>query len=457
MRRLTDNRLEESSLKLRLALRAARMGVWDWTIDTGEMNYSPRAREIYGFTPDEAVTIDKVRGATHPEDLPRTSALAKLALNPSIRSREPYEYRVLRADNGQERWLLAHGEAIFEEIEGVTRATRYLGTIEDITSRKATELALQESERRKRLALEGARMAVWELDLATDALTSSAELNRIYGLPADSHPTVEELRNFYAPGERERIQEIGMRAIAEGRSDFEAEYRIRRPDGKIVWLLLRAEVVSDEDGRMTRVIGVVMDIDERKRSEESQKILMRELAHRVKNSLSVVQSIATQSFRGGRADPAALNTFRNRLVALADANEVLLNKDWSGFRLRELVDRIVAPYRDPHDRIEVSGPDLDLPARLNVPLALTLHELCTNASKYGALSSPAGKLSVRWEKSGEGEIDLLWVEQGGPPIEGQPAKGFGLRLISEILSVELGAVELSAAEPGLRCRIKLLV
>ena len=272
MRRLTDNRLEESSLKLRLALRAARMGVWDWTIDTGEMNYSPRAREIYGFTPDEAVTIDKVRGATHPEDLPRTSALAKLALNPSIRSREPYEYRVLRADNGEERWLLAHGEAIFEEIEGVTRATRYLGTIEDITSRKATELALQESERRKRLALEGARMAVWELDLATDALTSSAELNRIYGLPADSHPTVEELRNFYAPGERERIQEIGMRAIAEGRSDFEAEYRIRRPDGKIVWLLLRAEVVSDEDGRMTRVIGVVMDIDERKRSEESQKI-----------------------------------------------------------------------------------------------------------------------------------------------------------------------------------------
>ena len=202
MRRPTDNRLEESGLKLRLALRAANLGVWDWTLETNEMNYSPRAREIYGFTPDETVTFAKVRDATHPEDLPRTSALAKLALNPSIRSREPYEFRIVRADTGEERWILAHGEAIFEEVEGVTRATRYLGTIEDITRRKATELALQESERRQRLALEAARMAVWELDLATDSLTSSAELNRIYGLPADCRPTLEDLRALYVPGER---------------------------------------------------------------------------------------------------------------------------------------------------------------------------------------------------------------------------------------------------------------
>jgi len=115
LRRPTDNRLEESGLKLRLALRAANLGVWDWTLETNEMNYSPRAREIYGFTPDETVTFAKVRDATHPEDLPRTSALAKLALNPSIRSREPYEFRIVRADTGEERWILAHGEAIFEE------------------------------------------------------------------------------------------------------------------------------------------------------------------------------------------------------------------------------------------------------------------------------------------------------------------------------------------------------
>lgn len=457
MRRPTDNRLEESGLKLRLALRAAQIGVWDWHIATGEINYSPRAREIYGFSPDETVTLEKVRAATHPEDLPRTSALARQALDPSLRAREPYEFRVLRAGTGEERWLLAHGEAMFEETPAGIVATRYLGTLEDITARKATEIALIESERRQRLALEAARMAVWELDLTTDAVTASPELNRIYGLPPGSTPTLDELRQLYVPGEREKLQEIGRKALAEGKSHFEAEYRIRRPDGTLAWLLLRAEVVSGPDGQMNRVIGVVMDIDDRKRGEESQKLLMRELTHRVKNSLSVVQSIATQSFRGGRAEPWALETFRNRLVALADANDVLLKQDWSGFGLHALAERIVQPYRDPAERIEISGPELNLPARLNVPLALILHELSTNASKYGALSSATGRVVIGWQIRPGGILDLEWSETGGPPVAAAPVKGFGLRLVCDVLAVELGAVELATDEKGIACRIKIVL
>ena len=110
----TGWRRAASSCALRFALPISASGTG--SIDTNEMNYSPRAREIYGFTPDEAVTFEKVRDATHPEDLVRTSALARLALDPSIRSSEPYEYRVRRADTGEERWVMAHGEAIFEEI-----------------------------------------------------------------------------------------------------------------------------------------------------------------------------------------------------------------------------------------------------------------------------------------------------------------------------------------------------
>ena len=455
VRRSSEHRLEESSIKLRIALRAAYIGVWDWSLETNEMNYSPRAREIYGFTPDEAVTFEKVRDATHPDDLVRTSALARLALDPDTRAREPYEYRLRKADTGEERWVMAHGEAIFEEQAGVTRAVRYLGTIEDITDRKATEIALQESELRQRLALEAARMAVWELDLATDALTTSPELNRIYGLPLDSQPTLDELRALYMPGERERLQEIGRAALAQGRTNFEAEYRIRRPNGTIVWLLLRAEVISDRDGRMDRVIGVVMDVNDRKRSEESQKLLMRELTHRVKNSLSVIQSIATQSFRGGRADPAALATFRGRLVALAEANEVLLNQDWTGFGLHDLVDRIIEPYRDPHDRIAVSGPNLEMPQRLNVPLALILHELCTNASKYGALSCESGKVQIAWQRLDETTLRIRWAEHGGPPIATAPSKGFGLKLICDVLAVEVGEVKLAAEGAGVTCDMKV--
>ena len=176
----------------------------------------------------------------------------------------------------------------------------------------------------------------------------------------------------------------------------------------------------------------------------------------MKNSLSVVQSIATQSFRGGRADPAALATFRGRLVALADANEVLLNQDWTGFGLRDLVDRIIEPYRDPHERIAVAGPDLEMPQRLNVPLALILHELSTNASKYGALSSETGNVDIVWDRdAASGALTIRWVERGGPQIAAPPARGFGLQLICEVLAVEVGAVKLTTDAAGLACEMRV--
>jgi PAS domain S-box-containing protein len=454
MHRQIDKRLDDKNLKLRLALRAAQIGIWDWIVDTNEMHYSPRARAIYGFSPDEPVTYEKVRDATHPEDLPRTSALARRALDPAIRNKDSYEYRIRRADTGEVRWVVAHGEAIFLPVDGITKAVRYLGTLEDITDRKATELALRESELRQRLALDAARMAVWQVELATETITASPELNRMFGLPLEAKPTLAELRALYGPGEREKVYEIGRAALENGRSDFEAEFRCRRPDGSLYWLLLRAEMVFNSSGQIDRVIGVLMDINERKRSEDRQFLLMRELNHRVKNSLSVIQSIAMQSFRGDRADPAAVEDFRNRLIALAKANDVLLAKDWSAFSLRSLVEEIVAPYRNPIERIEIPNDDLDLPPRLNVPMALVLHELCTNSAKYGALSGSGGGVTIAWQSFASG-IHMHWSERGGPPIIGVLRKGFGLKLITEVLSVELGEVTVSTDENCLRCDLRI--
>ena len=126
-----DSQLDDTNFKLRLALRAAQIGIWDWELETGLMNYSPRARAICGFAPDELVTLDKIRAVTHPDDLPRTSQMARRALDPEQREKAAYEYRILAADTGEVRWVLAHGEAIFATGGGVTKATRYIGTIVD--------------------------------------------------------------------------------------------------------------------------------------------------------------------------------------------------------------------------------------------------------------------------------------------------------------------------------------
>jgi PAS domain S-box-containing protein len=453
MGRRPDSALKESNLKLRLALRAARIGIWDWDLATNEMRYSTRARAIYGFPPDRDVTFAMVRDATHPDDHPRTSAMARSALDPERRTKEPYEYRIIRPDTGEIRWVLAHGEAIFANGEDGPKAIRYVGTIQDITERKRNEEALRDAELRQRLAIDAARLAVWELDIATDQAKITPELNPLFGLPPDARPTLDELRRLYADGEREKVQKAAQEALAQGKKHFEVEYRVRWPDGSLHWLLLRAEVVF-QDGQPQRVIGVVADIDQRKRHEEQQLLMMRELNHRVKNSLSVVQSLATQSFKGGRADPQAMDAFRQRLQALASANDMLLKREWGSFDLRGLVEAIVAPYDDPPGRVSIAGPQHDMPPRLNAPLALTLHELCTNAAKYGALSAETGSVRLSWRQTGSG-IVLDWIEEGGPAVRSPVNRSFGMRLISEILAIELGTVRLETRPGGVECRITM--
>lgn len=415
------------------------------------MNYSPRARAISGFSPDEPITIEKVRAVTHPEDLPRTSALARMALDPHVRNNDPYEYRIVRADTGEVRWALAHGEAVFRRIGDTVQAVRFLGTIQDITTRKLAENVLREAELRQRLAIDAARMAVWELDVPNDRLIVSAELNRMFGLAPDACPTAAELRKLLAPGDLDRIMEIRNRAAAANDPFFEAEFRCRFPDGSLRWRLLRAEVQTSPGAEARRIIGVLMDIDERNRADEQKHLLLREVHHRVKNSLSIIQALATQSFGRGAADPNALNGFLGRLAALAKATDLAVAQQGEPFGLPELIVGVTEPFRSPN-RFEILGAAIRLPARLNVPLALVFNELCTNAAKFGALSNATGSISIRWEITTNG-LELHWQETGGPPVPPKLDKGFGLRLILDVLPVEFGSANIEPLPSGIACHI----
>lgn len=444
--------LSNEVLRLRRALRTAAIGIWDWDLRTGAFAYSAEARGILGFGPNVEVTLDLLRSVTYPDDLAVTSAQAREALTSGEPSRQHYEYRIIRADTREVRWVRAEAESIFEEEDGRPKAVRYVGTLEDIHDHKATELALADSERRQRLAIDAARMALWEYDIASETIIGSPELNRLFGFPAEEERHLQDFVACYLPGERERVRQAGREALEAGRTRFEVEFRIRRADDACRWMLLRAEVLQRPDGTHDRVLGVVMDIDERRQAAERQHVLLHELNHRVKNSLSVVQAIAGQTFRKSVPNDEALEIFRGRLSALASANEIVMEGERLRVGLDALIGRITGPYRDrDSDPFLIECADLTIPPPLNAPLALALHELLTNAAKYGAISSADGRIAITCRPVGE-NLALSWKETGGPAVH-QESDGFGTKLLRRILSQEFLSLELLFEPDGVRCDI----
>lgn len=254
----------EAAALLDLVGKATGLGTWEWDLATNQMIYSDRAKAIFGFE-DENVTLEMVRNATHADDLPRTSAMATAALDPARREKVPYEFRIVRTD-GTVRWVLAHGAAIFEEQDGEVRASRYVGTIQDVTDRKETEQALHESEARLRLALDAGRLAVWEYDVAADTVNGSPELYRLLGFAEGAIPSMAELRTGYHPEDQGLAAKAGREAFEKGEKFFETEYRYCA-GGQLRWLYLRGEILTDPSGIPLSVIGVVSDVTKQKESQ----------------------------------------------------------------------------------------------------------------------------------------------------------------------------------------------
>lgn len=415
--------------RLRVATQAARIGIWEWNTKTNEMDYSPIARGIYGLPPDGPVTFEQVRDVTHPEDLPRTIGMANRALDPAIRERAPYRYRIYRANDHELRWILAYGEAQFSEDD--QKATRYLGTIQDITDTIANEEALIESEARLRLAIEVADMAVWEVKLDTLEVTGSPQLNALCGFPADARPSFAELQSRYAPGEFERVQRLGEEAQARGESHIQTVIHQIWPDQTEKWLLLRAETAPQRGGVGQRVIGVLIDVTEQQRAQRRVELIAREMRHRVKNVLSVANVLARKTFAS--ADRSSLTRFSERLAALAVATDMLGGEEADQADLHQLITAVISPHL-PEGKMPfvLSGPQLMVGPKTASNLAMAIHELATNAAKYGALSADNGSVSIVW--TGDlSALGLSWREHDGPPVTPPSRTGFGSLLIKEAL------------------------
>jgi two-component sensor histidine kinase len=251
-----------------------------------------------------------------------------------------------------------------------------------------------------------------------------------------------------------RLEELGARPDGDV---VEFELRVRWRNGAWRWILDRAVAFErDATGRVIKTLSAAIDIDERKRAEERRVLLINELNHRVKNTLAAVQSIARQTLRGDRPADQTLELFNARLVALSAAHNILTRENWEGAGLREIVAEALSPF-EAQGRVFVAGPDVRLSARAAVALAMALHELATNAVKYGALSAEAGEVRLTWRavpRETGGRLELEWRERGGPPVRPPQLRGFGSRLLTQGLPAELdGFAELEFGPDGVVCRI----
>lgn len=305
-------------------------------------------------------------------------------------------------------------------------------------------------------AVDAGGVGFWEAQLPLRAPVVSARVREILGIPADARLGPTEIGDRLAPADLPLHQAALEDAIA-GRSDYDQEWFIPSV-GR--WIHLRGRLIRSRSGRPLRMSGVITDITDRRQafialadSERQQRVLINELNHRVKNTLSTVQSIARQTARRSPDLAAFTPLFEARLLALSNTQNLLTAGNWERAPLRDLLEQELAPYAG--EQVRLNGPAVDLDPRQTLGLGMAFHELATNAAKYGALSTAAGCVRVDWSVAG-GSLLLDWVESGGPLVTPPTRRGFGSHLIETTVNRSLGgSAALAYPEDGFTFSLRL--
>jgi PAS domain S-box-containing protein len=317
--------------------------------------------------------------------------------------------------------------------------------------RAAAHERLRLSESRLRLALAGARAGAWEWDSATDDIVWSPEVFAITGLASEARPRrLETYLTMIEEEDRDTAVADLKGALGKG-GPFTSEFRVRRPGG-VMWLTISGVVEHVQMGKPLRAYGILQDITERKAHEEQIHLLMREVNHRAKNMLSLVQAIARHT--AARDPEDFIGCFTERIQALAANQDLLIRNEWQGVDVEDLVRAQLAHFADlVGSRIDVDGPKLRLNATAAQAIGLALHELATNAGKYGALSTDRGRVNVCWGTVGD-VLTMSWTERDGPPVSAPKRRGFGTTVIETMAKHSLdGEIDLDYAPSGVIWRL----
>ena len=322
--------------------------------------------------------------------------------------------------------------------------------------RARTAAALMREEWRHALTLEAGKVGSWVWDIRTGEVACNDMFRRMYGL-ADSGTVLAEHVLAATHSADRTFVETGLTASLEHGVDYSAEARVAN-SGR--WLTMRGRVYQrDAEGKPLIMMGASIDITESKQSADQTRLLLRELNHRVKNTLAMIQSVARQTIRQNPDPKAFIDAFSGRLRTISDAHVLLADRDWSGVQLYEVVASQLGPdFITNPDRAAVRGQDMTLPADHALGLGLILHELTTNAHKHGAWSNGTGTVDLAWSVKNQPEhgLELTWRERGGPKVTTPQEYGLGAKLIERSLAKVLDSqVKLEFSPQGVMARIWL--
>ncbi len=418
------------------------------------IEWNSAAERTFGFTREAALGQDLADLIIPPEyrERHRRGMARYLATGEGPVLNRRIELEALRADGSRFPVELA-----ISPISSGERP-RFTAYLRDITLNKQVAAAQRESEQRLRLTYEHAFTSIAEVDSSGRFLRVNEQLSIITGYSRDEL-LLRTFLDITHPEDREPDLDQFRRQMAGELDAYRMEKRYVRKDGQIVWIELAASRVDDAEGRPLYGVRVARDITERKRAEEHRELLLHELNHRVKNTLTTVQSIVFQTLRNAPTPDDAQTALASRLIALSKAHDVLTRENWEAASLHQIVSEAMEPFRaHGENRIRVAGPPVRLPPSMALAVAMALQELATNAVKYGALSSEAGEVEIRWtldKSNSPAHLHLRWEESSGPPVRPPNRRGFGTRLIERSLAGDLhGEAKIEFASTGVVCTIK---
>jgi two-component sensor histidine kinase len=399
-----------------------------------------KAAELWGRTPRLLDPAQRFCGSFRVETLegqfipPDATPMARAVLQGE--SFDGVEARVENPDG--RRWVASVTIKPLRDEDG--RIIGAINCFRDITRDYEQRETLARTQKTFDLAMVASSMGTWRYTFADNICVYDANAQRLYGLTEARFLHDEEgVKTMIHPKDLELMwARVAKACDPEGEGRYDVEYRVKQLDGSWRWLSAWGQTEFEGEGagrRPVAIAGASRDLTALKHAEELQQLLVNELNHRVKNSLTTVQSITSQTLRGASDLEGAREDIERRICSLALAHDLLTDRNWSAADLRDVAARAMHPF--PEGQVRIDGPSVDVSPQRALALSMALHELATNASKYGAFSTPAGQVELVWRVEGS-ELRLGWTESGGPKVAQPTHRGFGSRLLEKGLTRELG-------------------